>query len=66
MVRTRKSAHRRSNRGQRKSHLASCNSNSDRNCLNGGQCKLYNDIKPLCVCPDGFTGEFCQVNIFPI
>ena len=66
MARTRKSTQsstRRSNRDKRRSNWATCNSNSAKICLNGGQCHLYNDIKPLCVCPNGFTGEFCQVKI---
>ena len=61
MVRTRKSANR---KYSRRSNWAKCNSNIAKICLNGGQCHLYNDIKPLCVCPNGFTGEFCQVNYF--
>lgn len=35
--------------------LSSCNNCADVNCLNGGEC---ND--GTCICPDGFTGEYCE------
>ena len=33
---------------------------ADVNCLNGGACN-----EGVCVCPDGFTGEFCQNTVDP-
>lgn len=42
--------------------LGQCNSDACNrvNCLNGGHCALR-DSQKMCICPLGFTGEFCEI-----
>lgn len=30
-------------------------------CLNGGHCALSDDNQKICICPLGFTGEYCEM-----
>ena len=42
--------------------LGQCNSDACNqvNCLNGGHCALR-DSQKVCICPLGYTGEFCEI-----
>ena len=33
------------------------------NCQNGGTCEEISDIRFICTCVDGYTGDNCETNI---
>ncbi|XP_070573256.1 delta-like protein 4 [Ptychodera flava] len=40
--------------------------NCGHGCLNGGTCQVYEGLPPednSCTCPDGFTGQYCDVEV---
>ena len=36
---------------------------SQSECRNGGSCEPISDIRYICTCVAGFTGEHCETNI---
>ncbi|XP_033126861.1 fibropellin-1-like [Anneissia japonica] len=38
----------------------------DMPCSNGGTCQSSGVYTSECICPDGFTGSFCEINLYPV